>query len=366
MKSNALNSLFTPGLIAFGWDSGAAAFCSILRRRLSQRELFKRKLSTQATGETPQTSTSSDELHPSGEDEILLRGNPDLLVVWSPFMGRGKADPATIATKIEEMVQFQTHMHLHCGGKGTKMIFILTSVPAEWTLPGERLMDRGVTLVNEVQDFMHTKSQDGPRNPIIELTSAADEIGDLEARGSHGHNLPTIDDIRYSFRLSRSVNMSHQEQLMQYHQNPNCWIPMPVAIARPYAEFVSLLDDRMTAILREMHTIDGPDIATFFVTSSESEVEEMGVFKYEWVYDEVNRSIIDAQVKYLKNPAVSTSGQSASNEEPTSAHPIAVDVLCSCDYSTTKMDQLRKSVKKVADNQKTVPVPASLNFVPDA
>jgi hypothetical protein len=311
-------------------------------------------------------SPSSDEPRPSGEDEILLRGNPDLLVVWSPFMGRGKADPATITSKIEEMAQFQTHMHLHCGGKGTKMIFILTSVPAEWTLPGERLMDRGVTLVNEVRDLIET-NLDGSNRAIADLTSAANESEDLEARGSQqrNFNLPTIHDIRFSYRLSRSVNASHQQQLMLYHANPHCWIPMPVAIARPYAEFVTLLDDRMTAILREMHTMDGPDIATFFVTSSESEVEEMGVFKYEWVYDEVNRSIIDAQLKYLKNPLASTSPQS-SNEEPIAANPIAVDVLCSCDYSTTKMDQLRKSVKKVADNQKTVPVPASLNFVPDA
>ena len=295
-------------------------------------------------------------------------------------MGRENPTPAVIQAKLQEMAEFQSYMHLHCGGKGTKMIFILTSIPNEWTLPGERLMDRKRLIIDDVNNLFTSSG-----NPIVEMASSAfgdaegspDNDGEGEVKEpdeeSSRHtttHVPCIDDIRYSFRMSRTVARTNVDQMLHYHQNPNCWIPVADAMGRRYKQFVDLLDTRMTAILREMHLPDGPDIATFFVTSSESDREEMSTFKYEGIYDEVNRSILDAQVRFLKNPSVSlrplTRDGKDEDKEPVPANPIAVDILCSCDYSTTKMDQLRKCVRQVVLGQKHVAVPASLNFVPDA
>lgn len=298
--------------------------------------------------------------------------------------GRDKKDAASIKAKIEEMANLQSYMHLHSGGAGTKIIFILTSIPNEWALAGERLQSRS-PLINDAVDQLFQVSSDSRRptessNPILELSrlnkdpesgghqewktdSHRDERATLES--SHKERL-TIDEIRYTFQMSRSASVSYQDHIRNYHKNEQCWIPMVDALTHRYSEFVELLDDRITALISEMHSDNGPDVMTLFIPASEAEVEEMVTFKYERIYDEINRSIMDAQLRYLKNPSFSTSGLNCKKEEPTPAYSIAVDVLCSCDYSTTKMDQLRKSVNKVSESQQQLPVPAYINFVPDA
>ena len=64
VKSNALESVYAPAIIAFGWESGAAAFCSIFKKRRS-REI------------------SEGVLAPNGTPKAQ-----DLMVVWTTFCRR--------------------------------------------------------------------------------------------------------------------------------------------------------------------------------------------------------------------------------------------------------------------------------------
>lgn len=52
--------------------------------------------------------------------------------------------------------------------------------------------------------------------------------------------------------------------------------------------------------------------------------------------------------------------------EPENAANVAMGVLYSGDYASSKKSQLIKTLERVVANQRATPVPAALSFIPDA
>jgi hypothetical protein len=155
MKSNSLEALYSPCLIAFGYESGSAAFCSMMKERMRMRAVVE---------------SSSKRIKPS---ELT-----DLCVIWCQFMRkpRGRAlrvDDIVLALK--ELSAMQEFLYSNSGGRGVKMLFVCTGVPAEWTPDPECISHRSVMMETEVATAFAAKDVDVTRpswfSPPLSLVS---------------------------------------------------------------------------------------------------------------------------------------------------------------------------------------------------
>jgi hypothetical protein len=134
LKSNALESLYAPALIGFAWESGAAAFCSILKRRRS-RELHEGVLNFNSRSSAVRAKTQ------------------DLLVVWTTFCRRprdGVMTAKVVGDAVRELVKLQSYLYEQAGKNGVKIICVATGVPPEWTPSSENLLSSCVDLGKDV------------------------------------------------------------------------------------------------------------------------------------------------------------------------------------------------------------------------
>lgn len=191
-KSNSLESVYAPLIIAFGWESGAGAFCSLFRQRRIrkvQQNLYShsnyvyssmlsstdgpKHLSVHSLHSLHNISSSIDPDECKGDSEPLigyqdsfltsersvssirdLKYSKDLLVVWTNFgASASKMDVnkklvrmtddelcRSIVASVKELCSMQQYIYEQCGNAGIKVIFIVTNVPLQWTILHERII----------------------------------------------------------------------------------------------------------------------------------------------------------------------------------------------------------------------------------
>jgi hypothetical protein len=322
MKSNSLDSIHAPRVVAFGWESGAAAFCSLFQRR-------------------------AEYLYAEFADGSAFVYNKDLFVVWSAFCKRRKAYKTdTLIDILRENVDIQRNLFESSSAKSRdeeggqhvrpKIIVIYTSVPKEFTPIREH--PAGLAPVEEEAveatiDSVH-KSCD-PSNEFIQ--------GILS---DHKAAFPDGTPSRWlSIRTAFARGLNH----------PDC-----------VGNFSRVIQSAVCSLY------NGKDICSLFIPTHENTDRAISDYKYEAIYDTINKSILEVQVQFQKNPeeAVKLCEEALANKtrmpDPTTSYEIAVDVLYSGEYSSGKLDQLRGVVESVRDDQMFTKVPATLTFVPDA
>ena len=133
LKSNGLESLYTPSLIAVAFDSGAAAFCSLLKERVKMRAHIN------SLSKMP---AKMNALH-------------DLYIIWLAFKPPSKKQTTTsdIVSAVEGLVRFQEFLYQSSGGDGVKIIFIASGVPPEWTPSPECISHKTTGILMHVYSY---------------------------------------------------------------------------------------------------------------------------------------------------------------------------------------------------------------------
>jgi hypothetical protein len=388
VKSNALESLYAPTIIGFGWESGAAAFCSIFKRR---REL---RLSQCFMGSKFMSN--------------------DLFVVWTTFCRRprGGITAQVIADAIRELAILQQYLYTESGGSGIKILCIATGVPDEFIPEQERLLPNKGDLIKAVSvelgferdthkewDVEGTDPQDrkeedsviGLRGrwkaPIGRAKSYDKPLPSPVERGRgrswqemvvsnpiDSSSLRSESSIRQSevvrpslaARLMTARTSSPEETILRLQNRPESWVSFRQAFFSSWSTFQKVTESRIMASLTWLHSADGPDCTTLFVPEHQSDVGALKEFKYGQIYDELNRVIIESQLRYQKNPEGFLSEDLHSDGDPLASQPVSCHVLYSGDYASSKLDSLSAVCKEVAQRQGALRTPASLTFVPDA
>lgn len=322
MKSNALDTIHAPRVIAFGWESGAAAFCSLFQRRAEY------VYSEFAEGNT-------------------FVYNKDLFVVWSAFCKRCKSyNVDALLDILRENASIQRNLYNSSSAKGCdeegaqyvrpKIIVIYTSVPKEFTPIREHpagLVPADEEAVERTITSVHSSSDSS--NPFVQ--------------GILADHMATFPDGTPSRWLS--IRTAFARGL----QHPECT-----------GNFGRVIQSAVSSLYQ------GKDICSLYIPAHENTDRAISEYKYEAIYDTINKYILEVQVQFQKNPqeALKLCNEALANKtrmaDPETSYEIAVDVLYSGEYSSGKLDQLRSVVESVRDSQVFTRVPATLSFVPDA
>jgi hypothetical protein len=403
LKSNALESVYSPAIIGFAWESGAAAFCSIFKKR--------RAIELSDNG-----VLSADSINAKTQD---------LFVVWTTFCRRprdGVMTAKVVADAIRELVKLQAYLYEQAGKNGVKIICVATGVPPEWTPESENLLSKCTDLGAEVavelgidqevnrtwlpaiddnedeedEDEEKTTSRSSVSEAIrssvsivrSNIKSAPSRSKSSGSRHSGGGDLTTElvgkssapSQSRDTFHrrssfinpggresLATAAGASPEETIFRLQNRPESWISVRDALTRRWKNVCATVDERVGASIQWLNSEGGPNCTTFFVPEHQSDSETLKQFKYNDIYDEVNRSIIENQLRYQKNPHEFVDGNfSEEDNDPQNSNAITAHVLYSGDYASSKLDSLKSVVDRVADGQSKLRVPASLEFVPDA
>jgi hypothetical protein len=146
VKSHSLEAMHLPCVIAFGYESGSAAFCSMLRQRMKMRTHIENSHASSSGSLNSKASTS-----PSVG--VRISALTDLCVIWCQFMKRPRGRDIRaqdIITACKELVALQEYLYSNSGGRGVKMLFVCTGVPQEWTPDPECIVHRTKSLESEV------------------------------------------------------------------------------------------------------------------------------------------------------------------------------------------------------------------------
>jgi hypothetical protein len=130
LKSNSLEALYSPCLIAFGYESGSAAFCSMMKERMRMRLVVE-----------------------TSAKRVKISELTDLCIIWCQFMRKPRGrdvNASDIASALKELSAMQEFLYSNSGGRGVKMLFVCTGVPLEWTPDPESISHRTVMLETEV------------------------------------------------------------------------------------------------------------------------------------------------------------------------------------------------------------------------
>jgi hypothetical protein len=394
LKSNALESVYAPALIGFAWESGAAAFCSIFKKRRS-RELDEGGV-----------------LNFDSRASAVRAKTQDLLVVWTTFCRRprdGVMTAKVVGDAVRELVKLQTYLHEQAGKNGVKIICVATGVPPEWTPSSENLLSNCATLDTEVAQELNIVQEtarawnDLPsiddnedeeddehyageslaetfrssvsivkNNLIPRQSSSAGEANmstELMSKRSSStgvHTRPSLLNPTGRESLATAAAPTPEETIFRLQNRPESWVSVRDALTRKWKHVCKTVDERVGASIQWMNSEGGPDCTTFFVPEHQSDSEALKQFKYNEIYDEVNRSIIENQLRYQKNPNEFVDGVLGDDNDPMNPNAITAHVLYSGDYASSKLDSLKSVVDRVSVGQSKLRVPASLEFVPDA
>lgn len=344
MKSNSLEAMHSPCLIAFGFESGSAAFCSMLKRRTQMREEIEKVAKIVNVSELT-----------------------DICVVWTQFMRASKhgVKASEIANAVRELSALQQYIYENSGGRGVKILFVTTGVPLEWTPNPECV----VHCTNNLDDavaaelgYPRINSQERPSWHAPEVGSIPsgdyrpsltarlrsslsswipDSKGRLSSvneddrakgsvsfvepdrsrskikssnsalmvgldRISEGSKNPitSIDeesgqfsheDRDYNIRLSSLMSVKHQfakksnvsaiEMLLQVHNKEESWVPLRHALGSNWSTFKKNLDYRVGSAINWLYQPDGPDYTAIFITEHQSDIPLLRDFKYSEIYD---------------------------------------------------------------------------------
>ena len=386
-----MESVFTPGVIAFGWESGTAAFCSLFKYRRANEGLlnvnYERRSTIDATDDMENQGGSNFNLNISNYSK-------NLFVVWTTFCRtRGPITPQIIVDAIKELAALMSFLQKE-SSKGVKFICIATNVPAQWIPDAERLVYDVDDLSDDVSRLMgadvEAKSSwsDAPRVDAISkrvskalmgsnTTAEEVEIGSINENAEFTQSpisasVPTDkvnagDSGRERRPSLISAKASDPEMTILKLQNrEESWVSFRYALTSKWKKFQEVTRKRVESSIAWLNSPDGPDYATFFVPEHQSDVESLREFKYSQIYDEVNRAIIEAHLKYQKNPKQFIDREFGEDGDPARPSVVSCDILYSGDYASTKLDSLERVVDDVVLKQSSLRVPAGLNFVPDA
>ena len=153
--------------------------------------------------------------------------------------------------------------------------------------------------------------------------------------------------------------------LVQVQAHEESWIPLRHALSTSWKEFLATLEDRVSKSIRWLSDPLGPDYSTLFITEHRSDVNTLKEFKYADIYNEVNKAIIQQQLKYCKNPTNYLANHFGPDGDPVDSMQTACSVLYSGDFSSAKKDQLAEVVDAVSLGQKRVVTPAYITLIPD-
>jgi hypothetical protein len=322
MKSNSLDSIHAPRVVAFGWESGAAAFCSLFQRR-------------------------EEYVYSEFSDRNVFVYNKDLLVVWCSFCAKKKTYTVEDLIQIvQENANFQKNLFMSSSARDEdaergkyvrpKIIFIYTSVPKQFTPIREHPAALPPTKEEEVQRI------------ISSVYSACDS----------------------SDSLAQGILQDHMAAFAD--GTPSRWLSLRTAFARGlnHPECTENLVMIIQSALASLYS--GKNMCSLFISAHENTDHAISAYKYEAIYDAINKYILEIQVQFQKNPEEALQlckralAINARMPDPATSYEIAVDVLYSGEYSSGKLDQLRSVVESVRDQQVFTEVPATLSFVPDA
>jgi hypothetical protein len=248
---------------------------------------------------------------------------------------------------LEENANFQKHLFTSSsardedaeGGKYVrpKIIFIYTSVPKQFTPIREHPAALPPTQEEEVQRI------------ISSVYSAFNDPSDTIVQGILQDHMATLPD-----------------------GTPSRWLSLRTAFARGlnHPECTENLVTIIQSTLASLYS--GKNMCSLFIPAHENTDRAISAYKYEAIYDTINKYILEIQVQFQKNPEEALQlckralAINARMPDPATSYEIAVDVLYSGEYSSAKLDQLRSVVESVRDQQVFTEVPATLSFVPDA
>lgn len=363
VKSNALESLHAPRIIAFGWESGAAAFCSLLRRRSENR--FKESQLFNPYGDDEKSSFSIN--NPS--DDVEMNYSRDLIVVWCQFSKERSTSSRSVIQALEEIAGFQKFMYESSNkidNNGTpicspKILFIVSSVPVLFT-PDKEVC--GATeasvdaqrdkIVRDVHNHFNFSSTANQSNSTQQ--SEFVEISERNSNAIFGYKLPPkkVSNFRSSYSPKNNTFVS---DILQSRDDPNCWLPMKALINNRAKDVSRYLQRVVKSNLLGMH-IPGNNthVRTLFLAIHDSDDGIISDFKYDKAYSRINKAIIEIQLQFLKNPeAVLAASKDEEGfidtEDPPNSYDVAADVLYSGEYKGSKLDQLRMVVEKVQMEQ---------------
>lgn len=335
-------------------------------------------------------------LYEDDSEGVPLRGkySKDLFVVWTTFCrSRGPMTAETIANAIKELVKLKDYLQSN-SGEGVKFVCIATNVPSQWIPDAERLVydvedmsDQVIQLLGgqpesrnswasprmkSVPDLGRTKSSKAVElGTIAEATGEEDESAVVSPMRQSDARSESNRSVERASELERPTLMSAKAEtpelmIAKLQNREDSWISFRYALTSKWKKFQSVTNKRVSESIAWLNSEGGPDFTTFFVPEHESDVDALKEFKYSQIYDEVNRAIIEAHLRYQKNPAQFIAKNFGEDEDPVKPSVIACDVLYSGDYASSKLDSLKSVLDLVSAEQRKKRVPASLNFVPDA
>lgn len=153
--------------------------------------------------------------------------------------------------------------------------------------------------------------------------------------------------------------------VLQCQAREESWVPFRHALGSTWKEFKGHLNRRISNTLRWLYSDQGPDYTTLYVTEHRSDVGLLREFKYDTIYNEVNKALISEQIKYCKNSVEYMSNTLDKDGDPVNASSISCHVLYSGDYSSTKKDSLEGVCREIVRNDRTHRNPAYIHFVSD-
>jgi hypothetical protein len=327
---------------------------------------------------------------------------------------------------VRELVKLQTYLYDQAGRNGVKIICVATGVPPEWTPSCENLLSNCVDLGADVAKELGVNQEIVRNWNELPLPTIADEEEEDDDDDDEETQRPSVvDAIRSSVNIVRSNLRSRQsttfrpstassvqsdlatelmdrsqstssvdrhrtttrssfinpigreslvtaaaptpeETIFRLQNRPESWVSVRDALTRKWKTVRKTIDDRVGSSIQWLNSEGGPDCTTFFVPEHQSDSETLKQFKYNDIYDEVNRSIMENQLRYQKNPDEFVDGDFGEDNDPANPNAITAHVLYSGDYASSKLDSLKSVVDKVSVGQSKLRVPASLEFVPDA
>jgi hypothetical protein len=137
VKSHSLEAMHLPCVIAFGYESGSAAFCSLLRERMRMRTHVE-----------------------DSSKRVRVSELTDICVIWCQFMKKPRGRdlvPGDVVKAVKELVAMQEFLYSNSGGRGVKMLFVCTGVPQEWTPDPESIVHRTKSFESDVAKALNVK-----------------------------------------------------------------------------------------------------------------------------------------------------------------------------------------------------------------
>lgn len=153
---------------------------------------------------------------------------------------------------------------------------------------------------------------------------------------------------------------------LQIQAKEESWVPLRHALASKWSVFKGCLEFRIHSLFKWLYDDQGPDYTSIFITEHMSDIDIFRDFRYQDIYNEINRVVLENQLRYCKNPKEFLGNTISSTGDPVNSSDVSCAVLYSGDFQSAKKDQLAALVKTCQEAEEARSKhPATLSFVPD-